>query len=85
VAEVQVRALDPHAEQAPDDKKYPELQVVAAVADVQAAALDPQAEQLITLLVVTEKNPAEQVRATVAEEQVAIPVPQEVQTPALRK
>jgi len=56
-----------------------------AVADVQAAALDPQAEQLITLLVVTEKNPAEQVRATVAEEQVAIPVPQEVQTPALRK
>lgn len=55
------------------------------MADVQAEAPVEQAVQLMTPLVEAEKKLAEQVKATVAELQVAIPVPHEVQTPAKRK
>lgn len=59
VAEVQAEAPVPQAVQTPDDKKYPEAQVVATVAEVQAVAPTAQATQAPELT----KNPEEQVKA----------------------
>jgi hypothetical protein len=44
-ATVQVLQLAAHLVQAPEDGKYPSLQVVQVVASVQALQLDPQATQ----------------------------------------
>ena len=59
MAEVQVEAPVPQAVQTPDDKKYPEAQVVATVAEVQAVAPVAQATQAPELT----KNPEAQVAA----------------------